>query len=261
MRVRRRSTASGVRAACAVGLASTMALAGTSAPASGASADDGARGRQQPATCPTALLPAPARGDAAVRALGADVIAVAARNRTNPRDLARHLRADRSLWVDECGDLLFIDELPSELEPVAALAEGADWPTSVTAAQAFTLHSRPGSARVILLDFDGQAISGTKWTGANGQAEWTAPAFSTDGDPSTFSDSERAVVIDVWRRVAQDYAPFDVDVTTQDPGDDAITRSDESDDEFGTRVLISPDQAQEGCSCGGRAYVDVFDLP
>ena len=89
--------------------------------------------------------------------------------------------------------------------------------------------------------------------------EWTAPAFSTDADPTTFTDSERAVVIDVWRRVAQDYAPFDVDVTTQDPGQDALTRSGSTDLLFGTRVLITPDATQSQCGCGGRAYVDVFD--
>ena len=38
--------------------------------------------------------------------------------------------------------------------------------------------------------------------------------FDTDGTPSTFSASELAVVQDAWQRVAEDYAPFDVDVTT-----------------------------------------------
>ena len=102
-------------------------------------------------------------------------------------------------------------------------------------------------------------ISGTAWNSLYAQDTWTAPAFSTDADPTTFSDAERTVVIDVWRRVAQDYAPFDVDVTTQDPGQDAITRSGSTDALFGTRVLISPDATQAQCGCGGRAYVDVVD--
>ncbi len=126
-------------------------------------------------------------------------------------------------------------------------------------ADAFVLHSRPGSQRVLYLDFDGHVISGTAWNSLYAQDTWTAPAFSTDADPTTFSDAERAVVIDVWRRVAQDYAPFDVDVTTQDPGQDAITRSGSTDALFGTRVLISPDATQTQCGCGGRAYVDVVD--
>ena len=127
-------------------------------------------------------------------------------------------------------------------------------------ADAFTLHSRPGSQRVLYLDFDGHVIAGTAWNSAS-VTSWTAPPFSTDADPLTFTDSERTVAIDVWRRVAQDFAPFDVDVTTADPGQDAITRSGSTDLLFGTRVLISPDAQQAVCECGGQAYIDVFDSP
>ena len=44
-----------------------------------------------------------------------------------------------------------------------------------------------------------------------------APFWLQDNNPSTFSDSERATILSVWRIVAEDYAPFDVDVTTEDP--------------------------------------------
>jgi hypothetical protein len=108
------------------------------------------------------------------------------------------------------------------------------------------------------LDFDGHQVTSTVWKSADGASDWRAPAFSLDADPGSFTDAERAAVIEVWRRVSQDFAPFNVDVTTKDPGAEAITRSGSSDTRFGARVLISPDAAQEQCGCGGRAYVNVF---
>ena len=63
--------------------------------------------------------------------------------------------------------------------------------------------------------------------------------------------------------MAKDYAPFDVDVTTEDPGDAAITRSGSGDTVFGTRALITSDAAAWsaacGQGCGGVAYVGTFD--
>ena len=63
--------------------------------------------------CVDPVLPAPARGEAAVRALGADLAAVAAQNDSTGRELVADLREDRTLWLDECGALFFQDELPS----------------------------------------------------------------------------------------------------------------------------------------------------
>ena len=51
--------------------------------------------------------------------------------------------------------------------------------------------------------------SGTYW--ASG-ATFSSPAFDTDGDNSTFSDTEKSDIIAIWRAVSEDYAPFDVDV-------------------------------------------------
>jgi hypothetical protein len=42
----------------------------------------------------------------------------------------------------------------------------------------------------------------------------------------------------IWQRVAEDYAPFDVDVTTQVPAPDALTRTDSLDNVYGTTVRI-----------------------
>ncbi|MFN3216830.1 MAG: PKD domain-containing protein [Acidimicrobiales bacterium] len=128
---------------------------------------------------------------------------------------------------------------------------------------AFELESRPGSARVIYLDFDGETISGTGWNEnfTEDGAAFYADPYDTDGSPGTFSDAERAVVQNVWRRVAEDFAPFDVNVTTKDPGLAAIERTGPGDQQFGTRVLISNTMTFfSDCGCGGVAYVGVFDF-
>ncbi|MDB5292353.1 MAG: peptidase domain protein [Phycisphaerales bacterium] len=75
------------------------------------------------------------------------------------------------------------------------------------------LHSDAGAPAEIYLDF----------TGAPAQA-WGSyhvtqtPAYSIDGDTSTFSDTELANIRQIWASVAEKYSPFNLDVTTQDPG-------------------------------------------
>ena len=38
------------------------------------------------------------------------------------------------------------------------------------------------------------------------------PAFDTDSKPASFSEAEQRDIIAIWRAVAEDFAPFDVDV-------------------------------------------------
>lgn len=133
-------------------------------------------------------------------------------------------------------------------------------PTAQQVAGAFELHSKPGSNRVIYLDFTGHVLTGTAWNASKGVDPVNITAYDTDGNPGSFSSAEQAVVQEVWQRVADDYAPFDVDVTTQDPGTAAINRSTASDTVYGARVVVDPTSwYQSGCGCGGVAYVGVFD--
>jgi hypothetical protein len=39
-----------------------------------------------------------------------------------------------------------------------------------------------------------------------------------DGSPTTWSAAELADILAIWKAVSEDYAPWDVDVTTEDPG-------------------------------------------
>jgi hypothetical protein len=80
-----------------------------------------------------------------------------------------------------------------------------------------SLHSDPGATAKLFLDFDGHFEA--TW---GGYSNVTTPAFDQDGNPSTtFSSGELAAINEIWSRVTEDYAPFNVDVTTADPGTEA----------------------------------------
>ena len=206
-------------------------------------------------------------GGAALARLGRRLPAVAARNALSATELRSSLLNDRSLRVDANDQLLYV-EPPIELGDQAEI--GPDpLAATIDPSAAFTLHSRPGSRRVVYLDFDGHMVSGTAWNNKTAGPCFADP-YDTDGVPATFSEAELTAITGVWARVAEDFAPMDVDVTTVDPGPDAITRSSLGDSRYGTRVLVtkSTTPCSNGltlysslCSggCGGIAYVGVFD--
>jgi len=222
------------------------------------------------ATSQPAEAPAPGGGkggQAAIEQLGGRLATVAAAYRMSTAQLSNQLLTDPTLKVDGSDKLLYVEPVV----PGGVAAAATPFDNSIQPADAFTLQSKPGSSRVIYLDFDGGTVSGTQWNASYGLPTCVATAYDTDSDPSTFSDSERYDVIDTWRRVAEDYAPFDVNVTTQDPGAAAIDRTTSSDLDFGTRVLITPGNTPcesttstlwgTLCSngCGGIAYIGVFN--
>jgi len=140
-----------------------------------------------------------------------------------------------------------------------------------TAPIAQALHSRRGSPNVILIDFTGHTVSGTAWNDASSytgepinfaQASFPCLPFSLDGDRSTFSTAEQDFIRQVWLRVAEDYAGFDVDVTTDEAGTTLNARV--------ARALVTPGRDSNGKSLpyaysgdgalgsAGVAFVDVF---
>jgi hypothetical protein len=214
------------------------------------------------AAAPGGLLDRPAHGGAALAALGDRVGEAARRNHVSPAHLTQVLGEDGSAWLDTSGRMFYVDQPPAGAAPVTAEA----LPPAGT--DVFTLHSRPSAHTRIYLDFDGAEVSNTQWNDATDQAVGT-PArvyagYSIDGDPTTFSTAERDVIASTWAEVAEDYAPFRVDVTTQDPGDAKLRRSSTSDADYGMRVLVTGDAPSTTTlcqACSGIAYVDVFDEP
>ncbi len=225
-----------------------------SAPAPGGPVSDG------PGTAAPDLLPRAVAGREALRVVGDDLPAIAALNGRSPAELRSLLLEDDSLVLTPAGRLAYRDDLTERSEPDSAPAQ-ASFPTT----QTFKLHSRPGSQRTIFLDFDGATSYGSQWNTDTG----TVDGFSLDGDPA-FNAEEHATIQEVWMRVAEDYAPFDVDVTTEDPGQAAITRNGSNDQVYGARAQITNDAEAHADLCGrddnaqyctGIAYIGVFDEP
>ena len=127
-------------------------------------------------------------------------------------------------------------------------------------------HSNPSFPKKLYLDFDGHIATGTNWnnqtyiTGVNTGATITAPAYSADTDLTTFNASELTQIQQVWARVSEDYAPFQVDVTTEEPPASLFTAGSQA-----MRVVISTDidavtNTQWYPNAGGVAYLNSWTL-
>ena len=103
----------------------------------------------------------------------------------------------------------------------------------------FELHSRPQATKTIYLDFDGHDGLG---------------GYDFDGNPNSFSDSERQEIRRAWARAAEDFSPFNVNVTTEEPRLDALINEGGGDHEWGVRVVIHPGAG----TSGGWAFVGSF---
>lgn len=142
-------------------------------------------------------------------------------------------------------------------EPPTTLGPG-NLPADLS--QTFLLHTNPGATKRIYLDFDGHVTSGTSWNSSfTGGANIVTPAFDIDGNTASFSNAELERIQFIWQRVAEDYASFDVDITTQDPGAAALSKSGTSDQEWGIRVVIGGSSSDWYGNAGGVAYVGSFN--
>jgi hypothetical protein len=123
------------------------------------------------------------------------------------------------------------DDFPEP--PAAATQKASAAPEQVSALllapleDTFLLHSCPSSTKVIYLDFDGHdGVFGdyTPW--------------DMDSNDTTFSNAELIRIQEVWQSVSEDFIPFAVDVTTEDPGVAGITKSNPNDQTYGQRAVI-----------------------
>ncbi|MCC9600837.1 choice-of-anchor D domain-containing protein [Stieleria sp. JC731] len=126
--------------------------------------------------------------------------------------------------------------------------------------QTFLLHSRPDSNFTIYLDFDGHVTVGTSWNSGYGIDEIVHPNY-WGGTGSNFSNSQLELIQEIWQVVAEDFAPFDVNITTEEPTDlDDLRYNGSSDTRWGSRVVMTK-QSFADCGCGGHAYLGAFDDP
>ncbi len=162
-----------------------------------------------------------------------------------------------SLEADSEGGILYacrmtIDPVSAEagepIVPQAAIPVGALPPSLI-------FHSKPGAPNVLYLNFIGEMVTNTAWNTSLGRTVIPALAFSTDGDYTTFSDAEQAAIKNVWMRMAEDYAPFNIDVTTERPAVFGLRTA----HALITRNTDADGQPNPSSTAGGVAYVNVFN--
>jgi hypothetical protein len=208
-------------------------------------------------------IPRIARGEDAIALLGKRLPEIAAWHGMTAEKMQNILRFDRSAYVDFTGRMHFVEQIPVSGAP----GTGSTIPAIVQPVQqTFLLHSKPGSWRVMYLNFVGTTLLNTIWNsrasrGRGSDTPLPVQPFSLDSTPNSFSTAELTLIQRVWQRVAEDFAPFDVDVTTQPPSEADLTRVErgQPNDTFGTMALITRRTLETDCSCAGIAYLSTFD--
>lgn len=160
-----------------------------------------------------------------------------------------------SLHVDREGGIFYVDAYATETATTQTTPVTSEAAAPVSPfPPGLVFHSRPGAPNLLYLNFTGEDVTGTAWNSSPDRTLIPAVAFSTDSDFSTFSDAEQLAIKRVWQRVAEDFIPFNIDVTTERPAS------------FGTRtahalITRSTDAngvANPSSTGGGVAYVSVF---
>jgi len=80
--------------------------------------------------------------------------------------------------------------------------------------ETFKLHSRPQSSRKIYLNFLGGSVTNTWWNeGVSAKINYLP--YSYDSNTGNQSSNDLIAIQKIWKYVSEDYAPFDVDITTE----------------------------------------------
>ena len=115
------------------------------------------------------------------------------------------------------------------------------------------LQSRPGSSKVLFIDYWGGSINGTAWNvnfNSNNPINYTA--YDRDGNPGNFTSTERYSMWLAWREAVEDFAPFNINITTSRAVYNAAAVNNRS------QMVVTTTSSWYG-NAGGVAYVDVFD--
>ncbi|MBL3685715.1 hypothetical protein D3248_01925 [Leucobacter zeae] len=216
-------------AAAALGLGSLFIAAPAMAEDPGANADT------------NTLKAADAQASAFSAPEDAKIAAAAELNGIPAAEIKQQLKAGE-IHVSASGQIAFIDTglHGAVSETVLTKGEIAAIPGSPAEG------SRPGAPVTIYLDFDGATVENSGWN--NPEEGWQ--------ESYTFSGSA-ADQATVWATVAEDYAGFNVNVTTSDPGADALLKTSEDDKNYGTHVVITDSEVPDfGAGSGGIAFLN-----
>jgi len=136
---------------------------------------------------------------------------------------------------------------------------GRDWDPRerIPAPRPPVLTSFPNAAATVYLDFNGHHED--QW---GSYQDVDTPVFDIDGNPWSFGAAEVARIEEIWRRVAEDFAPFNVNVTTVEPLVLAAGADSSAANGTALRVAIGGSSYDwYGHAAGGVGYVDSFTNP
>ena len=111
--------------------------------------------------------------------------------------------------------------------------------TLVASAQVPQLSSYPSANAVILIDFDGHVVTGTAWNGSG----------PINAASSGLTDVQ---ITEVFNRIAEDYRPFNINVTTEEAKYNSAPANKR------TRVIITTTHQWYGTNAGGVAFLNSF---
>ncbi len=166
-----------------------------------------------------------------------------------------------AFYVQEDVDVLDVEAAATMSEVLdQLLIEAGQDPENISEEFIFDLASDPESTYTIYLDFNGHTTTGTFWnTRYNDGYDIYTPPYDVDGNELSFSNAELRDMFEIWLRVCEDYKPFGVNVTTIEPTEDQIVRSDPDDCEYGIRAAIGGSAYDwYGSNAGGVSGVGAF---
>lgn len=149
----------------------------------------------------------------------------------DPDGAASAVETDPSLAVGPEGHLVFLDAAAPEeiataaaatIDPAATTAPTETVPDpDALAVNGLPLHhSNPGAPWTVYVDVESRTVPvhpNMRLVLGLRQSFVVTSGLTLDADATTFNAEEQLLVSRIWARVAEDFAPFDVDVTTERP--------------------------------------------
>ena len=116
------------------------------------------------------------------------------------------------------------------------------------------LHSNKGSSNILYLDFDGHINPSDSAWGYFSAMPFDPSENDVSHTNPIFDEFEQYYIFDIWQRMSEDFAPFNIDVTTEEPNTFTSTTA---------HCLFTNTNQSNGnympeYNAGGVAYLDVF---
>jgi len=148
-----------------------------------------------------------------------------------------------------------VEVLPSGhisfLDPASESSAGGDGPDVAEVPGNPQDGSNPDSEKTIYLNFEGKELSNSLWNEQAGQ----------DTISVSQADLDQEQQEQVWAAVAEDYAPFDVNVVIgADPDGGAVNKTEGDDEQYGLEMVIYSGSGGPADGLGGIALLGSFGM-